>query len=296
MANTLSIPQSRSLFQKIHRRLRSISYQARGMLSTFSWPQKIRFLVLCLRYAKSVIKTDRFLTVDEHMSKTIDKLDINVHGISVLVPFKEMEEELNKTWNDGASLEMVRELFGNNEYVRKFKRGLVADVAFDIGSNRGFFPLVASALLKSKKIICVEPQKELEPVRRLLTKANQISQDNLIEYNLFCSCQNSKNSISVNQIMKENNLDKIDFLKMDVEGAEADIFSDHLEWLDHCKNISMEIHYGMAKVGFIPDLLRSKGFQCILTNLSGQPISEKLTASLPRGCAYLYASSDGQLI
>jgi len=285
-------------FKKISRillRLGNLSYQARGMLRSLPWPQKIQFIALCLRFAKTIVKTDRFLVVDAHLAKSIDILYPKVGNESLAIPFRKMEQEMDRYGNDGASLELVRELFGNNEYLKMFKKGLQADITFDVGSNRGFFALVASKLLKSKKIVCIEPQKELQTIRHLLASANDIPLKNITEYHKFCSAQISKDTISINQILIENKIEKIDFLKMDVEGAESDIFSDHLEWLDRCKNIAMEIHYSMAKVGFIPELLRSKGFQVLLTDVRGNIISEGMIPSLPHGTAYLYASSNNQL-
>ncbi len=209
---------------------------------------------------------------------------------------KQIEAVMNHLGNDIASLEMTRELFGNNEYLRAFKKNIPRNVVFDVGSNRGFFVPLAAKLLKSKRIICIEPQEGLQPVRHAIAKANDIPLSSLKEYHKFCSSNDTYTTISINRIMRDNQIDQIDFMKMDIEGGEADIFSGNLEWLDRCKNITMEIHYALADVGFIPSLLRSRGFKCVLTDLRGRPISEENTRFLPRGCAYLYASADRSLI
>ncbi len=61
-------PPKRSFFQKVTHRLGSNFYQINGMLRTLTGPEKLRFLFLSLRHAKSVIKTDRLLSVDEQMA------------------------------------------------------------------------------------------------------------------------------------------------------------------------------------------------------------------------------------
>jgi hypothetical protein len=288
----IMIPPKKSFPAKVANRLGSNFYQISGMLRTLSWPNKLKYLALCLRHAPSILKTDRLLSVDERFAKSLNTIEFQAHKEKIEIPFKQMEEIMDRLGNDIASLELVRELFGNNEYLRAFNLKGPSQVTLDIGSNRGFFAILAHQVLKSKKIICIEPQKELQPIRYLLAKANNIPLNHLIEYHQFCSANDSPNSISINQILKENQIDQIDFLKMDIEGGEADVFSDHLEWLDKCKNITMEIHYSLADVAFIPALFRSRGFNCILTDLRGRPIPEELTPYLPRGCAYLYASKE----
>lgn len=53
----------------------------------------------------------------------------------------------------------------------------------------------------------------------------------------------SINATSISSLMKKNNLDRIDLLKMDVEGSEYEIFNSRdLDWLDVCQAIVIETH------------------------------------------------------
>ncbi|MBI5346628.1 MAG: FkbM family methyltransferase [Chlamydiae bacterium] len=283
-------------FIKLIKGFPSASYQIKGMLKTLKVFDKFKYLFYCLLNTKSIIASDRLLHVDSVFAKHIDILQFKMNNKKLLVPFKKMEKILNRQGNDNASLELIRELFGNNEYLRKFKKNLQADVILDIGSNRGYFALLAGKVLNSKKIICIEPQNNLTTIRHLLAKENSIALDFLIEYSQFCSAENTDNCISINKILQENDIKTIDLLKMDVEGAEADIFSKNTEWLNCCKNITMEIHFNMGNVKNIPTLLESKGFKTILTDLRGNPINKQQIATLSRGCAYLQASSNNDLL
>lgn len=68
---------------------------------------------------------------------------------------------------------------------------------------------------------------------------------------------------TLTEIIKQNNIPRIDFLKIDVEGAEFDILHgiDESDW-KIIKQISMEIHND-AEIDCITDLLKKKGFKNI---------------------------------
>lgn len=54
---------------------------------------------------------------------------------------------------------------------------------------------------------------------------------------------NSVSAVSMAEVLSENNLSKIDYLKMDVEGAEIDIFlKGDLAWLKQVENLNVEFH------------------------------------------------------
>lgn len=49
-------------------------------------------------------------------------------------------------------------------------------------------------------------------------------------------------SLTVDRIIKDHNIGKIDILKVDIEGAEAEVFSDTSLWLDKVGTIIIELH------------------------------------------------------
>ncbi|EJL68379.1 FkbM family methyltransferase [Chryseobacterium populi] len=49
-------------------------------------------------------------------------------------------------------------------------------------------------------------------------------------------------ALSVETFMKNNHLQRMDLLKIDIEGAEADLLSKNNSWLQHIENIIIEIH------------------------------------------------------
>ena len=72
----------------------------------------------------------------------------------------------------------------------------------------------------------------------------------------------SVKSMTINQLMSEYSFDRIDFLKMDIEGAEKEILLTHTpNWLSHVKHIKLEYH---DKSYYAPllQVLKKFGFFC----------------------------------
>lgn len=132
------------------------------------------------------------------------------------------------------------------------------DVVVDLGANVGFFTdKIAST---ASKVISVEGAPELfsclvkntyqhQNIEYL--NANIISDRNVKEKNIW-SYRPSRLNINLKQLFEIYELDRIDFLKVDIESAEYDIFYEGFssDLLSKIKNISMEVHLDQ----FNPDL------------------------------------------
>lgn len=65
-------------------------------------------------------------------------------------------------------------------------------------------------------------------------------------------------------LLEKEGLGSVDYLKMDIEGAEIAIFqAKNLDWLDKIQALNLEIHEeALRNPQFILDILENKGFQC----------------------------------
>ncbi|MEX0779713.1 MAG: FkbM family methyltransferase [Balneolales bacterium] len=54
-------------------------------------------------------------------------------------------------------------------------------------------------------------------------------------------------AVTINMLMKKYNLSKIDILKIDIEGAEKEVFSDTSSWIDKVNAIIIELHESMKE-------------------------------------------------
>ncbi len=70
--------------------------------------------------------------------------------------------------------------------------------------------------------------------------------------------------ISLNDLLSRYNIDKVDFLKMDIEGSEFDLFSRDTEWLPKVDKIAAEVHSKFGDLNLLAEQLRKHGFEVSL--------------------------------
>ena len=148
------------------------------------------------------------------------------------------------------------EIFENRIY-EKFAFVKDGDVVVDIGANVGAFAYSIKDRL-IKKIYCVEPSNGLiETLRKnlknmpysIINKAiSSQNADNIDLPNSHCIFNHigdSYNSITFKKFIEDNNISNIDFLKVDCEGGEYEIFNEENRdyIINNVKNIALEWHF-----------------------------------------------------
>jgi FkbM family methyltransferase len=151
-----------------------------------------------------------------------------------------------------------KEVFENRIYEKLFKVEN-GDVVVDIGASVG--PFTYSILDKCpSQVFCIEPSKDLFPILEKNVKSDSVicinkaisSKNELNVFNDIYSIQYvyagkdicETECITFKTFINEYNIEKIDFLKFDCEGAEYDIFNDeNFDWITkNVKKISGEFH------------------------------------------------------
>ncbi len=138
-------------------------------------------------------------------------------------------------------------------------------VIVDLGANIGLTTVFFKNRYPNCKIICVEPEESNFNLLKENTKnykniklykagvwnksTNLIIEDKGYGHYGYTvkesnkKTENSILSIGVNEIIKENNLEQIDILKIDIEGAEKELFEENYSsWLPKVKVIIIEFH------------------------------------------------------
>ncbi len=128
------------------------------------------------------------------------------------------------------------------------------DIVIDIGAGIGDFSVIASKTVgKGGKVIAIEPN--VEDFQLLLLNIKENDCDNVVPINLGVSKEAGAQTLTflgrtfsfkaetLNKILHELNInDKINFIKMDVEGFEKDIISSNIGLIKDTRVISMEFH------------------------------------------------------
>lgn len=142
------------------------------------------------------------------------------------------------------------------------------DLIIDIGAHIGIFSILASKFVRRGKIFSLEPALENFILLKNNVKINNVknivainkavsnksgkktlftSSDSNVSHSFFKELSSGNkilvNTISLNDFIRKYNIKKIDFLKMDCEGAEFEIlFGCSKKTLALIKKIGMEYH------------------------------------------------------
>ncbi len=173
------------------------------------------------------------------------------------------------------------------------------DIVIDIGAHIGLFTLLAAS--KGSKVFSFEPDpsnfehlldhlkvnKNLSKLVKAKNYAIWKKKGSIVFYRYTSSVSHSiitrpdksladkikVKTITLNDVISDNNINKIDFLKIDCEGAEYDVLSSlHDENWPLIKHIVMEVHnFGNFKVKILKQLLENRGFKVMESN----PIQKK---------------------
>lgn len=170
------------------------------------------------------------------------------------------------------------------------------DTVFDIGSHVGIFTVKASRLVGSSGVVyAFEPEPEnfmllkrnvaLNRALNVKTFNKAVSSQNgmlylyvhpiettwsSVQYAKEGTIQMSVPSITLDQIMQNDDIQEVDLLKIDVEGHELEVLRGANRFLDICKHIAMETHEreGGPPNSQITEALKEHGFKVQLVRYS----------------------------
>lgn len=192
---------------------------------------------------------------------------------------------------------MAKQVLVDGEYkliVDYFKtNNMEPNIIIDAGANIGVTSILLKNIYPKSKIYCIEPDDDNfrllsenldEYVKdqtvilykngllgksglNLSVNSNFRDHSNCARQVEFSKDDTTLKSITIDEIIKNNNIDRIDFLKMDIEGSERFLIEQDVDvsFLDKCKCVAIEIHDEYPCRAGIYQLLKAKGY-CIVTH------------------------------
>ena len=142
-------------------------------------------------------------------------------------------------------------------------------IIIDAGANIGLASLYFASMYPNAKIIAIEPERSnFNLLKKNITEYENITAiktalwDDVLQINIirpqwggtygFQSFTNHNSndgelvdkvtSTTLSNIMKEYHLKHIDLLKVDIEGAEKEVFNDSGNWINQVDTIMIELH------------------------------------------------------
>jgi len=191
-------------------------------------------------------------------------------------------------------LGFIREIFEQRDYTGRPGMEIGKDdIVVDVGAHVGVFTVFAAAQASRGRVVSVEANGAL--FGRLLKNisANALTNVTAVhaalapsegEATLWHGIRgNSSDSlvsrtttngelvatISPAALMARHHLERVDFLKLDIEGAEYQIFSGDLSWLSRVRRVAMEAHGGYGDPTALAERFKNEGFQVYYRPITG---------------------------
>ena len=205
------------------------------------------------------------------------KLDIKVDRINETIRFNYLVNGYKKSFSlkrNSSDSQVFEQIIEKNEYkpiIEIFKeKKIIPNTMIDAGANIGLTCVYFKSYFPDLLITALEPSEDT--FKRLTNNINlnNFNKVLLLNKGLWSSPKRLKSdqsfrdgqdwsfrlveasanepalfeATSIDEIISENNLTTIDFLKIDIEGGEVEIFNDFstLHWLNQVKVIALEIH------------------------------------------------------
>ncbi len=163
---------------------------------------------------------------------------------------------------DSSDKIIFRQIFITRDY--SFRSKIKPKLIIDAGANVGYSALWFANRYKDARIIAIEPEssnfkilkRNTRCIKRIVpTEGGLWSKDTFLKIvddevdpcgfqveEVGPSDNSAIKAVTLNSILKESGCDKIDILKMDIEGSEKEVFSKNLEWMDRTNIIIIELH------------------------------------------------------
>ena len=212
--------------------------------------------------------------------------------------------------NNGSDISVFIQILFREEYkplISLFKRLNLSITNFiDAGANVGFSSLYLSAFFPNSTFICLEPNpgnfaalshnigqniKENNFIllqKALWNKSVQLSGSNDFRDGKDWSFSVKEESgiegdiegVTMDWILQKYNFDEVDFLKIDIEGAEASLFENKRSvesWIDKIKVMAIEIHEETTSGFKIENMLQNFGCRIYHCGELTIAVNKKLT-------------------
>lgn len=231
----------------------------------------IRLLFNALIAAPAIVRSGDFKSLDRRMGRRAARIRFNDSQFRIDC------HATDRLIQDGTyTFGLVRELYVRNCYLRFG----VADAArkaktvIDFGANRGLFSVLMVA--SGAKVVSIEANPDFERAVHRNMEINGFS--NFTTITAFVGAEgryaeNKSRRLSVLEIMALVGINRVDLMKIDIEGSEFAIFRE-ASWLDRVDAVTMEIHPEHGNPGEIIAAFAERGFTVTATDNVFRPVKD----------------------
>jgi hypothetical protein len=278
---TLAKTKRNKMLKKL---LRNFGKQA---FESFFMKDYLMLLQIFVVTLPEIIKAKSLYPLDKQFTKKVPQLRVTKFEHEYTFDLAIIDQIANE---ESFTFGLVRELIVNNCYFEGFESIDVKslETVVDLGGNRGIFTTLSSGF--AKKLIYVEVQDKYQSSLKHLLSANKY-QGQLHIFNKYIGGVGSFSKlgnefISMKEVFKNTQVNVIDFLKIDIEGAEFALF-ENADWLSQVRYIALELHPEFGEVTNIINVLKKYNFEVKLTTMD----FEEITVVSGNELLYMYAKN-----
>jgi FkbM family methyltransferase len=173
----------------------------------------------------------------------------------------------------------------------------------DVGANAGLFTVLAASV--GCKVLAVEAQagfvRELEALSTEVGVREHIFVENALvggESGIFSDARNLEKAShfagivpqtkSMDELLIKHGIEEVDFMKVDIEGSEFNLFRPNSSWMGKVNRLAMEVHPEHGDVGGLVATIASHDFHVELRDND-----LLIVDSLGGAAGYLFATRAG---
>ncbi len=172
------------------------------------------------------------------------------------------------------------------------------DTVVDLGANYGLFSVLAARC--GARVIAVEAQAGCAPEIEQLAKLNgcqdRIQVESVMvgsgglygDIDEFLGSGHSQGRlpqcVRFEDLLRAHKIERIDFLKIDIEGSEYSLLMEDSDWLDRVQKIAMEVHHEFGEPETLVKYLRSREFV-----VEARTNEQHVVPMLTRESGYIFA-------
>lgn len=225
---------------------------------------------------------------------------------TLIINWKENGKDLKMTVRkQSRDLLVFSEFFLEEGYLfhaKKIERKEDVKFILDAGANIGCAALFLYVWFPNAKIVCLEPETEnfqlltrnvqinglsgkIDVVNKAIwntvTRLNLMQRDwstdafHVMDKEISDEVISTTETITISRVMDDVGAERIDFLKMDIEGAEKVLFEDRQhskDFLSHVRHLVIEVHEEFVATEFICSSLEELGFKYETAPQSGDSV------------------------
>jgi FkbM family methyltransferase len=251
---------------------RRLASELSAIGATASMECSARYLASIVATLPAIVRTRTLVPADAMMA---DRLcHFRPFGTRVVLP--------------GSLFAGAREIYARQVYFAlpqfRLRSG---DTVVDLGANHGVFTTLAACI--AKKVIAIEAQSGFFDGIRQNIALNHCAADVTLEFGLVGARSGmfadetvlttashyggQPPTLAMADVFRTHGLERVDFLKMDIEGSEFALLREHSEWLAKVSKIVMEVHPEFGAAADLVESLARAGFRTDLRDDELHPTS-----------------------